>query len=168
MSGLSLKTAKVGSLLGAVAAVHATHSDVETLLLVGGFVSAVLVWVALQVRDYKPNRRLRGDNSELRAENDELRRRLDESEARQRELEKSRDFDTSFAVVMKEIAAARAQAAAEHRAILEELQESRKNQHETWATFHQQLASLTSAIQVVASGILSDAQASAAAAPVPQ
>lgn len=167
MSTLSFKIAKLGSVLGALAAVHATRSNIETFLLIGGFVSAVSIWVVLQVRDYKPNRRLRGDNGELRTENDDLRRRLDDAENERRKLAASRDFDTSLAVVMKELAEARERAAAEHRAILEEIQESRRNQHETWSTFHQQLASLTSAIQVVASGILSDAAASAPTA-VPQ
>lgn len=151
MGILAIKAAKLASVLAALAAVHAASPDLQTLLVVAGFLSAVLVWVALQVRDYKPNRRLRADNSELRSENDNLRRLLDDSAAQQRELEKSRDFDKALAVVMKEIAEVRAQATSEHRAILEELQESRK----TWATFHQQLASLTSAIQVVASGMLS-------------
>jgi len=68
-------------------------------VLIGG----VLAYVVAQVRDYKPNRRLREDNADLRHDIDDLQKRYDDVVTENQRLRHSRDFEQALAAAIQAI-----------------------------------------------------------------
>lgn len=94
------------------------------LILIMLLVCGGLTYLVLQVRDFKPNSRLRRDNAELRKDLDDTQRRLDTAEHENTLLKRSRDFEQALAGAIKAIGDSRAEAAAEHTAILSAIHET--------------------------------------------
>lgn len=91
---------------------------VYNLVLITVLVGGGVTYVLLQVRDYKPNRRLRDDNANLRHDNDDLLARLDTAENEVKDLKKSRDFEQVFAGLLAAIAQSRDATAQENKEVL--------------------------------------------------
>lgn len=125
------------------------HISLTDLAILAG----VVVYVILQVKDYRPIRALRQENSELRKENDELRQRLDALERKYDTLEKSRDFDAAFKRSLMAIENAEKQATREHERLLETIKQHSDAEKEAWAELSRGLAANTTALAALAAGI---------------
>jgi uncharacterized membrane protein YccC len=96
-------------------------SDYLNWLIGGTIIAGVLVYAFGQMRDFRPNKRLREDLSDLRRDFDQAIAERDELKAKVGSLEKSRDFDSALSVMRADLAKARAETEAENRAIFDEM-----------------------------------------------
>lgn len=121
---------------------HLASRDLYDYLVVATIVGGALSYVAMQVRDYRPNKRLRDDNGELRHENDRLRSDIDHLKQTNAQLEKSRDFDGAFREVVDLVHAIRRNMVDEHAKIIDAFNAHTSAEMQAWTEFTKQLSSL--------------------------
>ena len=99
-----------GLLYGITAPTSDQALSVYNLALLVVLIGGVLAYVIAQVRDYKPNKRLRDDNNDLRNDLDALQKRFDDLQTRFKELaaendklKQSRDFDQAIGELRAEL-----------------------------------------------------------------
>lgn len=90
------KAAIAASASLAVAVAANDAASVYYIILLVVLVSGAITYIVAQVRDFRPNARLRRDNAELRKDNDDLQRRLDSADSELAKLRKSRDFEKAL------------------------------------------------------------------------
>ena len=126
--------------------VHDTGSTLFDYVVIAGIISGALIYVVLQVRDYRPNKRLREDLLDARNVADGLGDDLDAAKQRVSQLERSRDFDSAFQASLQAITEARQHTTEEHGAMLAAFEEHGRVEAEVWAKISEQLTELTAAL----------------------
>lgn len=124
-----------------------------------------LLFVALAyaislLRNWRPIRALRDENSDLRATitqlqqaNHELDRKYTELEHKYQTLEKSRDFQTAFDGALRAIDQTRSDSSHEHERMLVALNALEERSEQAWTEISRGLAANTSALAALAAGI---------------
>lgn len=126
-----------------------THVGASEIVLV--FIG--LAYVVSLVRDWRPIRTLRQENSDLRTALTELQRKYDDLEKRHLMLEKSRDFQAAFEPLARAIDQMRADSGQEHEKLLTAFADHEQREAGAWSEITRSLAANTSALAALAAGI---------------
>lgn len=129
--------ALIGSVLIATS-VHDTGTTLFDYITVAAIVAGAAVYVVMQVRDYRPNKRLRDDLAAAREDNDKLIREVDANRHRIAELEKSRDFELAFKDALAAIHETKA-------SVISALEEHGRNEAVVWQEVTKSLGVLSTA-----------------------
>jgi hypothetical protein len=121
MAGIKLGV--LGLLLLAAQVVHNHGADAFEIVTIATVATGAIVYVVMQIRDYRPNKRLREDLLEARHDNDRLQATVDAQKVRMDELERSRDFETAFKELAEQLRDRAHAAKAERLAISQQLTE---------------------------------------------
>lgn len=126
--------------------------------ITGNATSLVVLFIALGyvvslVRDWRPIRTLRQENSDLRASLADLQRKYTELEQKYTAIEKSRDFQSAFEPLARAIDKAHTESLAEHERLLAAFMDHERREEKAWTEITRGLAANTSALGALAAGI---------------
>lgn len=134
-------------------------------VVTGNATGLALLFIAMAyaislLRNWRPIRALRDENSDLRATivelqraNGDLERKYTELEHKYQTLEKSRDFQTAFDGALRAIDQTRADSTHEHERMLAALSALEERSEKAWTEITRGLAANTSALGALAAGI---------------